>query len=300
MSLLVVGSVALDSVTTPYGTRDAVLGGAASYFSCAASLFTKVSLVGVVGEDFPAEHLATFSERGIDLRGLERRLGEKTFRWSGSYAGKMDVATTRRTDLNVLASFRPELPAELRAHPFVFLANGDPVTQDHVLDQLTGRRFVLLDTMNLWISQASDQLARVTRRVDGLVLNDDEARALAGEHNLIRAIGKLAKQGIRTLVVKKGEHGAILLHEGAMFALPAYPLEDVRDPTGAGDTFAAGFMGHLARTGDLSWKNLKLALAYGTIVASYTVEAFSLDRLLEITPDDVERRLEAFLSFVAM
>ena len=275
-----------------------MLGGAASYFSCAAALFTKVSLVGVVGDDFPPAHVRTFEQRGIDLAGLERRKDAKTFRWSGEYAGKMDSATTRRTDLNVLASFRPSLPASLRASPFVFLANGDPVTQDHVLDQLTARRFVLLDTMNLWIAQASDQLGKVLKRVDGLVLNDEEARTLAGDSNLIRAMGKLAKQGIRTLVVKKGEHGAVLLHDGVLFALPAYPLEEVRDPTGAGDTFAAGFLGHLARSGDLSWKNLKLALAYGTIVASFTVEAFSLDRLLEITPEDLERRLEAFLGFV--
>jgi sugar/nucleoside kinase (ribokinase family) len=298
MSLLVVGSVALDSVTTPYGSKDDVLGGAASYFSCAASLFTRTSLVGVVGDDFPAQHVKTFEQRGVDLTGLERRKGAKTFRWSGSYAGKMDTATTRRTDLNVLASFRPDLPAALRAHPFVFLANGDPVTQNHVLDQLTARKFVLLDTMNLWIEQASDQLAKVLKRVDGIVLNDEEARSLAGDSNLVRAMGKLAKQGIRTLVVKKGEHGAVMLHEGKLFALPAYPLEEVRDPTGAGDTFAAGFLGHLARTDDLSWKNLKLALAYGTIVASFTVEAFSLDRLLEITFQDVEKRLEAFLAFV--
>jgi sugar/nucleoside kinase (ribokinase family) len=298
MSLLVVGSVALDSVTTPYGTREEVLGGAASYFSCAASLFTKVSLVGVIGEDFPGAHLKTFEERGVDLSGLERRPGGKTFRWAGSYAGKMDVATTLRTDLNVLASFRPTLPPALRAHPFVFLANGDPVTQLHVMDQLTARRFVLLDTMNLWIAQSSGDLAAVVERVDGLVLNDDEARALAGDDNLIRAMGKLAARGIRTLVVKKGEHGSILLHDGALFALPAYPLEEVRDPTGAGDTFAAGFMGHLAATGDLSWKNLKMALAYGTIVASFTVEAFSLDRVLSITKEDVDRRLDAFLAFV--
>lgn len=300
MSLLVVGSVALDSVTTPYGDREAVLGGAASYFSCAASLFTKVNLVGVVGEDFPAEHVKTFESRGIGLEGLERRAGARTFRWSGSYEGKMDVATTRRTDLNVLASFRPTLPVPLRAQPFVFLANGDPVTQNHVLDQLVARKFVLLDTMNLWISQSARELGAVVKRVDGVILNDDEARALAGDHNLVRAMTKLAKGGVRTLVVKKGEHGAVLLHEGEMFALPAYPLEDVRDPTGAGDTFAAGFMGHLARTGDLSWPNLKLALAVGTVVASFTVEAFSLDRILAIGKEDVDARLAAFLSFVRL
>jgi sugar/nucleoside kinase (ribokinase family) len=298
MSILVVGSVALDSVSTPYGSRDDVLGGAASYFSCAASLFTKVSLVGVVGDDFPEQHVKTFEDRGIDLAGLERRKDAKTFRWSGSYAGKMDSATTRRTDLNVLASFRPTLPPALRAHPYVFLANGDPVTQDHVLDQLTSRKFVLLDTMNLWIAQARDELGRVLKRVDGVVLNDEEARSLAGDSNLVRAMGTLAKQGIRTLVVKKGEHGSVLLHDGLLFALPAYPLEEVRDPTGAGDTFAAGFLGQLARTGDLSWKGLKMALAYGTIVASFTVESFSLDRLLPVTREDLVQRLEAFLGFV--
>jgi sugar/nucleoside kinase (ribokinase family) len=298
MSLLVVGSIALDSVTTPYGSQDDVLGGAASYFSCAASMLTKVSLVGVVGDDFPQKHLDTFAKRGIDLAGLERRKGAKTFRWSGSYEGKMDSATTRRTDLNVLASFRPDLPAALRACPFVFLANGDPVTQDYVLSQLTARKFVLLDTMNLWIDHSRKDLEAVLRRVDGVVLNDDEARSLAGDSNLIRAMGTLAKLGIRTLVVKKGEHGSILLHEGRLFALPAYPLEDVRDPTGAGDTFAAGFMGHLARTGDLSFKNLKMALASGTITASFTVEKFSLDRILEIGKEDLDRRLEAFLEFV--
>jgi sugar/nucleoside kinase (ribokinase family) len=297
---MVMGSIALDSVTTPYGSRDDVLGGAASYFGCAASLFTKVSMVGVIGEDFPQKHLATFESRGIDLTGVERRKGGRTFRWSGSYAGKMDTATTRRTDLNVLASFKPDLPASLRGVPFVFLANADPVTQEHVAAQLTARKFVLLDTMNLWIEHSREQLLTVLRKVDGVVLNDDEARALAGDSNLIRAMGKLAKLGVRTLVVKKGEHGSILLHEGTLFALPAYPLEDVHDPTGAGDTFAAGFMGHLAGTGDLSWKNLKMALAYGTIVASFTVEKFSLDRILEITRQEVDRRLEAFLEFVRL
>lgn len=298
MSLMVVGSIALDSVTTPYGSQDDVLGGAASYFGCAASLFTDVSMVGVIGDDFPEKHLQTFRSRGVDLSGVERRKGAKTFRWSGSYAGKMDSATTRRTDLNVLASFRPDLPASLRGEPFVFLANGDPVTQEHVVRQLTARRFVLLDTMNLWIDGSKEQLSKVLKLVDGVVLNDDEARAFAGDSNLVRAMGKLARLGIRTLVVKKGENGSILLHDGSLFALPAYPLEDVRDPTGAGDTFAAGFMGHLASTKDLSWRNLKMALAYGTIVASFTVESFSLDRLLEISRQDVDRRLETFLDFV--
>ncbi len=298
MSLLVVGSIALDSVTTPFGDRQNILGGAASYFSCAASFFTPVSLVGVVGDDFPPEHIELFRRRGIDLSGLERRAGAKTFRWSGEYQGRMDVATTRQTDLNVLGNFKPTLPEHLRGHTFVFLANGDPVTQRFVADQLTGRRFVLLDTMNLWIDIARDKLLDAFRHVDGVVMNDEEARALAGVHNLVRAMNTIAGWGVRTVVVKKGEHGSMILHEGTFFALPAYPLEEVRDPTGAGDTFAAGFMGYLAQTGDLSWPNLKLAMAYGTVVASYTVEAFSLDRLLEIDRAQIDRRFEAFLSFL--
>jgi sugar/nucleoside kinase (ribokinase family) len=298
MSLLVVGSVALDTIATPYGAREAVLGGAASYFACAASLFTKVSLVGVIGGDFPAEHVGTFRERGIDVSGLERLERGRTFRWSGSYEGKMDVATTLRTDLNVLGDWKPDLAPPLRRHAFAFLANADPVTQHHVLDQLESPRFVLLDTMNLWIDQKRPDLEGLFGRVDGFVLNDDEARALAGDTNLIRAMGRLAAKGLRTLVVKKGEHGSILLHDGTLFALPAYPLEEVRDPTGAGDTFAAGFLGHVAETGDLSWKSLKRALAYATIAASFTVEAFGLDRLLTVTREDLDRRLEAFLTFV--
>ncbi len=298
MSLLVVGSIALDSVTTPFGDRDNILGGAASYFSCAASFFTPVSLVGVVGDDFPAEHVALFRKKGIDVSGLEHRAGAKTFRWSGEYVGRMDSARTRRTDLNVLGNFRPDLAPAHRKQPFVFLANGDPVTQSFVADQLTARKFVLLDTMNLWIEHAREKLLEAFKKVDGVVMNDEEARALAKEHNLVRAMNTIAGWGVRTVVVKKGEHGSMLLHDGTFFALPAYPLEEVHDPTGAGDTFAAGFMGYLAQSGDLSWPNLKLAMAYGTVVASFTVEAFSLDRLLQIDRAQIDRRLEAFLSFL--
>lgn len=297
MSVLVVGSIALDSVTTPYGHRDDILGGAACYFAVAASFFGPVQLVGVIGDDFPPEHVRLLEARGVDLAGLDRRAGAKTFHWWGSYEGRMASATTKRTDLNVLGSFRPTLPEAFRRTPYVFLANGDPVTQSHVLDQLEAPEFVLLDTMNMWIDNSRAELMKLFKRVSAVVLNDDEARALAADQNLVRAIQKIAAMGPRTVVVKKGEHGALMLHEGELFALPAHPLEDVRDPTGAGDTFAAGFLGQLAASGDLSLSGLKLALACGTVVASFTVEKFSLDRLLEIDRADVDRRLAAFLAF---
>jgi cytidine kinase len=297
MTVVVVGSVALDSIATPFGVKEDILGGAACFFSVAASFFAPVRLVGVVGEDFPEQHVDLLRRRGVDLAGLERRAGEKTFRWTGSYQGRMDVAKTIKTELNVLGAFKPTLPQAWRSSPYVFLANGDPVTQLHVLDQLEGPSFTLVDTMNLWIEHARPKLLEVWSRVDGVVLNDEEARVMGGSDNLVRAMNDIAKRGVRLLVVKKGEHGSVILKDGEFFALPAYPLEEVRDPTGAGDTFAAGFMGRLAETGDTSWQGLKHALAYATVVASFTVEKFSLDRLLEITRADLDRRREAFLSF---
>lgn len=297
MTVLVVGSVALDSIATPFGVRENILGGAACYFSVAASFFSKVRLVGVVGDDFPAEHVELLRSRGVALDGLERRAGSKTFRWTGSYEGRMDVAKTLKTELNVLGAFKPDVPAAWRKSPFVFLANGDPVTQLHVLDQMEGPAFTMVDTMNLWIEHARPKLLEVWRRVDGVVLNDEEARAMGESQNLVRAMNNIASRGVRLLVVKKGEHGSVMLKDGEFFALPAYPLEEVRDPTGAGDTFAAGFMGSLAETGDRSWSGLKQALAYATVTASYTVEKFSLDRLFEIGRADLDRRRDAFLAF---
>jgi sugar/nucleoside kinase (ribokinase family) len=297
MSVLVVGSVALDSIATPFGVRENILGGAACFFSVAASFYAPIRLVGVVGDDFPDEHVKMLRERGIDLLGLERRAGAKTFKWTGSYEGRMDVAKTIKTELNVLGAFRPEIPAAWRKSPFVFLANGDPVTQAHVLDQLDGPCFTMVDTMNLWIEHARPKLLEVWNRVDGVILNDEEARAMGGSQNLVRAMNAIAARGVRLVVVKKGEHGSVMLKDGEFFALPAYPLEEVRDPTGAGDTFAAGFMGRLAETGDVSWSGLKNALAYATVTASFTVEKFSLDRLLEIDRAALDRRRDAFLSF---
>jgi hypothetical protein len=290
--------MALDSISTPHGSRDNCLGGSASFFSIGARHFTDLRLVAVIGDDFPEPHVDLFRQRRIDLNGLERRPGAKTFRWTGRYKGRMDVAETLKTELNVLADFRPTLPDAYRKTPFVFLANGDPITQSWVYDQLEEPRFVLLDTMNYWIDGHRDALLTAVSKVDGVVMNDDEARALGASSNLIRAMRNIIELGVRTLIVKKGEHGAVLLHDGELFALPAYPLEDVFDPTGAGDTFAAGFMGALAEEGDLSFPGLKRALAYGTVVASYTVEGFGLERLMEIERADIDRRLEAFLGFV--
>ncbi|MAG55043.1 MAG: sugar kinase [Planctomycetes bacterium] len=297
MSLLVVGSMALDTITTPHGTHEDILGGAACFFSVGARHFTDLRLVGVIGDDFPEEHVSMLRDRGIDLAGLERRAGAKTFRWTGQYEGRMDVAETLKTELNVLGEFRPTLPSSFTDTPFAFLANGDPVTQAWVADQLADRKFVLLDTMNFWIEGARDALVTAIKKVDGVIMNDEEARALGGSDNLIRAMKNVVELGVRTLIVKKGEHGAVLLQDGELFATPAYPLEEVFDPTGAGDTFASGLMGYVAESGDTSFDGFKRALAYGTIVASFTVEGFGLSRLLEISRADIERRVENFLAF---
>lgn len=299
MSLLVSGSMALDTITTPHGTRKAILGGAASFFSVGARHFTDIRLVGVVGDDFPAEHVAMLRDRGIDIEGLERRVGAKTFRWSGRYEGRMDVAETLETQLNVLGEFKPTLPDSFKDTPYAFLANGDPVTQGWVRDQLAPDSFVFLDTMDFWIEGSRDALVDAIRKVDGVVMNDDEARALGASDNLIVAISRIAELGVSTLVVKKGEHGSILMKDGELFALPAYPLKAVFDPTGAGDTFASGFMGAVAESGDTSFRSLKRAVAYGTVLASFTVEGFGLERLLEIDRADIDRRLQAFLDFTS-
>ena len=299
MSLLVVGSMALDSIATPHGSRENILGGAATFFSMAARHYVPVSLVAVVGEDFPEEHVRLLEESGIGTEGLERRQGGRTFRWRGAYEGRMDVAQTLETQLNVLGEFRPTLPPTCRETPFVFLANGDPVTQAHVVKQLENPSFVMLDTMNYWIDAHRENLLAAIDAVDGVIMNDEEALALGESPILIRAMSNIASRGVRVLIVKKGEHGSILLKDGELFALPAYPLEVVRDPTGAGDTFAAGVMGHLAETGDLSFSNFKKALAHGTVVASFTVEGFGLERIREVTREELDRRLQALYEFTA-
>ncbi|MGH9448708.1 MAG: PfkB family carbohydrate kinase, partial [Terriglobia bacterium] len=273
MSLLVVGSVAFDTIDTPYGQAKDILGGAATYFSVAASYFTPVRIVAVVGEDFGAEQMRVFEGRGIDTQGLERAKG-KTFRWRGEYRGNMDEAKTLETQLNVLQTFAPKVPRAYLDSNFVFLANTDPVLQLHVRQQITGARLAGCDTMNFWIQGKPEELKRTLAAVDTLVINEGEARMLSRVENLPRAAAAIQKLGPRTVVIKRGEHGAVLFQGNSIFFAPAFPLEQVHDPTGAGDTFAGGFMGYLAREGELSEPGFRRALVYGSVMASFAVEEF--------------------------
>jgi cytidine kinase len=298
MSLLVVGSVALDTVKTPFGERQEILGGAASYFAVGASLFTRVRLVGVIGQDFPEQHVDFLRSRDIDLAGLTRIEGGKTFRWTGRYVGRMECAETLETQLNVLGDHRPPIPEGFLDSEFVLLANDKPDNQLHVAQKMKKKKFMMMDTMNLWIEHFRDGLERVLRVVDGVVLNDEEARSLGGDSNLITAMRKISAMGPGCVLVKKGEHGSILHAHGRFFALPAYPLEKVHDPTGAGDTFAAGVMGYLAQAGDASFAQMKRAMVYGTVLASYNVEDFGLDRLRTLTWDDVAARHRELVEFL--
>lgn len=292
--LAVVGTVAIDAVETPFGKKDRVFGGSATYFSYAASFFTPVALVAVVGRDFPDEYRAVLEERPIDLSHLQVMNG-KTFSWRGKYESDLNTAKTLETQLNVLLDFNPKLHFPQKPD-FLFLANIDPVLQGRVLDQLEKPRlkFVACDTMNYWIASKKKELLEVLARVDALVLNDGEARELTGESNLIRAAQKVKNMGPDHVVIKKGEHGVLLFYESQFFALPAYPLESVFDPTGAGDTFAGGLMGYLSATGDLSFENIKRAVAFGSVAASFAVEDFGLESLRRIQRRDLEARLDLF------
>ncbi len=291
MPLLVVGSVALDSVETPEATRENVLGGSAVYFSYAASFFSSVRLVGVVGEDWPGEHTELLAKRGIDTAGLEVVPGAKTFRWRGKYRPNMNDRDTLEVHLNVFEKFDPVLPDAYRRCSFLFLANGSPVVQMKVLEQVPGASLTVADTMDLWIETQRDELAELLKRIDGLVLNDSEAKLLTGDENIVRAGHKVREMGPRFIVIKKGEHGALFFSEHETYVMPAFPTEDVIDPTGAGDSFAGGMMGYLAEKGNFEPRTLKEAMAYGTLVASFNVEDFSLDRLERIDRDDIERRM---------
>ena len=291
--LLVVGTVALDSVQTPFGRVEETLGGSATFFSYAASFFTHVRLVGVVGRDFPRAHLDLLAGRGVDLAGLQVTDGE-TFRWSGQYGYDLNDAKTLDTRLGVLASFRPALPEAFRSTPFLFLANVDPDLQLDVLRQMARPRLVALDTMNFWIQGKRDALRRVLGEVDLVFVNDAEARMLADEPNLIRAALRLCEWGPKGVVVKRGEYGALMLSGNRFFAAPAYPLESVFDPTGAGDTFAGGFMGTVARAGVTDETTLRRAIVYGSVLASFTVEDFSLNRLARLTTSEIEARFQMF------
>ncbi|HKV06050.1 MAG TPA: PfkB family carbohydrate kinase [Candidatus Acidoferrales bacterium] len=294
MSLLVVGSVAFDGIETPFGKVDRTLGGAASYFALAASHFTPVRLVAVVGEDFTARDEAVFRGRKIDLSGLEHAPG-KSFFWAGRYSQNMNERTTLTTELNVFATFNPTLPEAHRGSPFVFLGNIDPTLQGSVLSQIRGKpRAVGLDTMNFWIDGTPAQLRETLKRVDILTINDDETRQLTGEHNLFRAAKHVFKMGPKTLIIKRGEHGAVMVHKNFVFSVPAFPLEEVRDPTGAGDTFAGGFMGYLASKGRINEQTLRSAMVYGSVLASFTVQQFGVERLAKVTRKEIAARARQF------
>jgi sugar/nucleoside kinase (ribokinase family) len=295
--LLVVGSLALDTIETQSSRRDEVLGGAACYASFAASFFASVRLVGVVGNDFPAEHEALLRNRKIDLAGLERVAG-RTFRWAGRYAADFNNRTTLDTQLNVFETFRPKLPASYADSPFVFLANIDPVLQSEVLSQVRRPRFVGCDTMNFWISGKPAELARVLERVNMVLLNDEEARQLSGKDNLPAAASAIRGMGPSAVVIKRGDAGALFFCQDGVFAAPAFPLESVVDPTGAGDSFAGGCMGWLARTGDISPAGIRTALVVGSVLASFCVQDFSLDRFRSLDEEAIRARCAAFAQLV--
>ena len=292
MSILVVGSVALDTVKTPWRMVVDALGGSALYFSAAASYFAPINLVGVVGDDFPVENLDFLKRRQVDLEGLVVR-GGKTFRWSGEYGVDPNDRETLDTQLNVFATFRPLLPERYRDSQYVFLANIDPELQRDVLDQVDACQLVLCDTMNFWIEGKLDALLEVLKRTDILVLNDAEARQLANEPNLIKAARSVMTLGPRVVIVKKGEHGAFMVSETFFFSLPAFPIESVLDPTGAGDAFAGGFVGHLAKAGSLCEAEMRRAIVYGSVMASFAVEQFSMERLRSLTHQEIRDRVHA-------
>jgi sugar/nucleoside kinase (ribokinase family) len=293
MSILVVGSVAFDSVKTPFGEAEEIVGGAATYFSLAASQFTDVNLVGVVGEDFGEQHLAVFKDRPIDLRGLQTAAG-RTFRWGGEYSYDLNQRETLFTELNVFEQFQPVLPPDYRRSEVVFLANIHPGLQLDVLEQVESKRLVAADTMNFWIAGTPKELAEVLKRVDILLINDAEARQLSDEFNLVKAAAKIRRMGPETLVIKRGEYGVLLFAQDDYFAAPAYPLEEVFDPTGAGDSFAGGFMGYLSHRPNLDLPALRQAVIYGSTMGSLCVEAFGTKRLESVTRDEVDERYRAF------
>lgn len=294
MSILVVGTVAFDSIETPHGSVERVLGGSASYFAVAASFFAPVQIVGVIGKDFPRHYLDLFSRRGVDIQGLQEEQGE-TFRWRGRYHEDLNVRDTVELRLNVLAGFVPRLPLSYRDAEYVFLGNIDPTMQMEVLNQLRQARLIACDTMDHWIEGSRSDLSEVLKRVEILVINDSEARLLSGEHNIVRAARAILRMGPRAVLIKRGEYGVLQFSESAVFATPAYPLEEVFDPTGAGDSFAGGFLGYLARSGDHSRGGLRRAIVYGSVVASFAVEDFGLGRLTELSLAEIETRYQRFI-----
>ncbi|MFI5303153.1 MAG: PfkB family carbohydrate kinase [Nitrospiria bacterium] len=293
MSLLVVGSVAFDSVKTPFGEVENALGGSATFFSASASYFTKVNLVAVIGNDFPEEHLSFLKSRGVNLEGLQREQG-KTFRWKGEYGYALNEAKTLDTQLNVFQSFKPVLPSSYRDAEIVFLANIDPDLQYDVLEQVRKPKWVACDTMNYWIGGKKSSLLKILKKIDLLLINDGEARQLAGEPNLVNAAKMILGMGPKSLIIKRGEYGALMFNGKTIFAVPAFPLEKIFDPTGAGDTFAGGVMGYLSKTGSFDDSHLRRAIIYGSVMASFNVEAFSLDRIRNLSWDEISARSRAF------
>lgn len=291
MSILVVGSIALDDVETPYGKANDSIGGSALYFGAAASSFSPVNVVGVIGEDFNLDNLTFLKARNVDLSGTSVEKG-KTFRWGGRYHLNVNKRDTLYTELNVFENFKPTIPDHYRNDPFIFLANIDPELQLDVLNQMDKPRLSVLDTMNFWINRKKDALMALVKKVDVMILNDEELFELTEVHNIYRAANILLKEGLRALVVKKGEHGALLVDNDGYFIVPAFPVEKVVDPTGAGDSFAGGFLGYLSTCDEINDQNLRKAIVYGTVVASFTVEDFSYNRLKNIQRGDLEKRIE--------
>ena len=300
MSLLTVGTVAFDAIETPFGKTDKIIGGAATYIALAASYFTKpINMVSVVGDDFPEEGLQNLKSHGANTDGIQIKKGEKTFFWSGKYHNDMNTRDTLATELNVLADFEPVVLDEYQDCEFLMLGNLTPDVQMSVINQMKNRpKLVVLDTMNFWMDIALDELKDVIKKIDVLTINDEEARQLSGEYSLVKAAQKILEMGPEFLVIKKGEHGALLFNKESVFFAPALPLEEVFDPTGAGDSFAGGFIGYLASTRDISFDNMKRAIIFGSAMASFCVEKFGTERLINLTQDEIDDRVQDFIDLV--
>ncbi len=298
MSLLIIGSVAFDAIETPFGKTDKIIGGAATYISMVSSYHTNnINLVAVVGEDFPEEHINLLQKMGVDTEGLQIKEGEKSFFWSGRYHNDMNSRDTLVTELNVLENFDPVIPSSYQDCKYLMLGNLSPQVQHTVIDRLENRpKLVAMDTMNFWMDIALPELTETLKKIDVLIINDEEARQLSGEYSLVKASRKIMEMGPSYLVIKKGEHGALLFHENNIFSAPALPLEEVFDPTGAGDSFAGGFISYLAKTDDISFENMKRAVIYGSAMASFCVEKFGTERLIGLTNKEIENRVQAFIS----
>jgi sugar/nucleoside kinase (ribokinase family) len=299
MSIVTVGTVAFDAIETPFGKTDKIVGGAATYIAWAASYFTSdINMVSVIGDDFDMDELRKLEARGVDTKGIDIKDGQKSFFWSGKYHMDMNSRDTLATELNVLMEFNPILPKDYQNHDILMLGNIDPTLQLSVIRQMERPKLVVMDTMNFWMDTTPEQLNEVIKEVDVLTINDAEARQLSGEYSLVRAAKKILAMGPKFLVIKKGEHGALLFHENHVFFAPALPLEEVFDPTGAGDTFAGGFVGWIARTKDISFDNMKRAIIYGSAMASFCVEKFGTERLQNLTQEEINERVQDFVDLV--